>query len=491
MRVMSLLPFFMVVNIVCLFGFNDHPISTTKAVAMTTSVVAFSMDAMFGRTNTLRRRMRATSSASFCLSHIHKRAKESQMFTSRLKMSKTSDDEDGDGGKNDPSLSSSGGVGDEKGAEPQQQSSSMYQRGAISGVSVSPKGFHVMLDTSQGIIPLPVTPADGQDSYAATSPESLTIIQLLSGVDMAGAILPPETLAKMVVLYAELQPFSLLLAGDDDGSDGRAGSGNDSAVEIVLNFIKKSLPDGVSSYSEAHPWQQSRIRLPQVTLDQLTLSYDANEDKWVCGLECAIKESNVPSSSTNPSEKGGVSWSDIDAKRNGPQLLSIPSSADIVRPVSYNYDADTSELFTCLALSLRYKAPVVITNARQAFEAKKVLSPDDMDETFPQRTTVANLQSTSSRVTENIERGFEIHKLTGALQIAMKMGDQGAVDKIRAKLDEYDSMDSLPTTLSSASSSSSPSPPQSPPSSSTNSTDMGIDIDEGTLDDDLDQNILQ
>ncbi|KAL3900446.1 MAG: hypothetical protein SGARI_006243, partial [Bacillariaceae sp.] len=65
---------------------------------------------------------------------------------------------------------------------------------------------------------------------------------------------------------------------------------------------------------------------------------------------------------------------------------------------------------------------------------------------FPQRTTVGKLQQQSSRVTENIERGFEIHKLQGALTIAMKMGDEKAVEKIRAKLDEYDSMQDLPTT---------------------------------------------
>jgi hypothetical protein len=93
-------------------------------------------------------------------------------------------------------------------------------------------------------------------------------------------------------------------------------------------------------------------------------------------------------------------------------------------------------------LALRYKAPIVLENLGD------VDVPKDLDQDFPQRTTVAKLQQQSTRVTQNIERGFEIHKLTGALQIAMKLGDQGAVEKIRAKLDEYDSMSDLPTTTS-------------------------------------------
>ena len=87
------------------------------------------------------------------------------------------------------------------------------------------------------------------------------------------------------------------------------------------------------------------------------------------------------------------------------------------------------------------------------------------------------MQQQSTRVTENIERGFEIHKLQGALSIAMKMGDQQAVEKIRAKLDEYDSMQDLPTTTATT-------------TSATTLEDDHKEDDQGSLDD-LDKNILQ
>ena len=272
----------------------------------------------------------------------------------------------------------------------------LLERVSITGVSVSLKGFHVLMDTTKGVLPMPIT-RDPQDSYAATSPESLTIIQLLSGVDMAGAILPPETLAKMVVMSCELLPEFLASPVQCD----------------VLAEIQKSLPKDHPSFSEAHPWVQSRVSLPQVTLDQLTLRYE--QDSWQCQLECALKDF-------------------------GP--MSVSATPEIVQPVCYQYESDTSALFTCLALALRYRAPIAVENLGE------VEFPHDLDKDFPQRTTVAKLQKQSTRVTQNIERGFEIHKLQGALQIAMKMGDQGAVERIRAKLDEFDSMDDLPTTSS-------------------------------------------
>ena len=268
----------------------------------------------------------------------------------------------------------------------------------VAGVSVSPTGFHVMLNTTKGVLPIPIT-RDPQDAYAATSPESLTIIQLLSGVDMAGAILPPETLAKMTVLSCELLPEFL----------------SSPTQCAVVEYIQKVLPEGQTSFSEAHPWIQARFKLPQVTLDQLGLTYEKESGSWRCRLACALKEFGQ---------------------------LNVVATPEIVRPVCYNYDAETSPLFTCIALALRYKAPIVVENFGD------VQVPKDLDKDFPQRTTVANIQKQSSRVTQNIERGFEIHKLTGALQIAMKLGDQGAVKKIRAKLDEYDSLNELPTTTS-------------------------------------------
>ena len=83
-----------------------------------------------------------------------------------------------------------------------------------------------------GILPLPIT-RDPQDAYAATSPQALTLIQLLSGVDMAGAILPPETLSKMAVLHCELVPE--LFASPSQ--------------RAVVEYIQKSLPKDQKCFS--------------------------------------------------------------------------------------------------------------------------------------------------------------------------------------------------------------------------------------------------
>jgi hypothetical protein len=60
-------------------------------------------------------------------------------------------------------------------------------------------------------------------------------------------------------------------------------------------------------------------------------------------------------------------------------------------------------------------------------------------------TTVDRLQQTSSRVTANIEKSFQINQLQAALRIALEKGDAQAAVKIRAQLDIQDSMEDLPT----------------------------------------------
>ena len=104
----------------------------------------------------------------------------------------------------------------------------------------------------------------------------------------------------------------------------------------------------------------------------------------------------------------------------------------------------------------------------------------ELEKEFPKRTTVNKLQQQSTRVAQNIERGFEIHKLQGALQIAMKLGDEKAVEKIRAKLDEYDSMDSLPTTTTTTTT-----------TTTVDDTNIAETDDDDDRLDDLDKNILQ
>lgn len=349
------------------------------------------------------------------------------------------------------------------------------ERLSLAGVSISaqPPGFFVLLQAAQqgSYLPLAIT-LDPQDAYATTSPESLTLVQLLSNVDMAGAILPPETLAKLVVLSCESVPELFLEEPQRQVLEAvhaslrkvKAGMSTSASTTSRSNDAASSDNDDTSneldesiSYADAHPWLQSRVQLPQVTLDELVLSYEGKGDdetkdsvraslsspsSWQCTLKCKVKSISG--------------------------TISVRATPELIQAVSYNYDErGSSALFIGIALALRYKSPIVLQQRQQQQQQQKApieeceenttgggttitipFVPDaaTLDELFPQRTTVAKLHQSSKRVTQNIEKGFEIHKLTKALEIARRLGDTKAEAKIRAELDKRDSFQELPTT---------------------------------------------
>jgi hypothetical protein len=373
---------------------------------------------------------------------------------------------------------------------------SMERISSMVGVSVSPQGFQVVLKTAttQRYLVIPVT-SSHEDSSTTTTPEALTMIQLVNGVDMAGMILPPDVLAKMVVLNCEeaaedeLEEWEAEHRIEDEDDDEDEYEDDDDPISDrelpelvtklskvqhqVLSFVQGSLSafqssssstssTPFSSYTEAHPWVQNKLRLPIVTLDQvkLVLQQDNQDDddttvqiKDVI-LECAIR----PIGSS----------------------LMFSLTESVTSQVCHHYDAafGTSQAFLAVALALRYRAPMVLEYAQPSSTLKRTASSlqppdatlpysraprsilpsrlvktrDDVSQILPQWATIQKLQSSSRRVSLNIEQGFEIHKLQGALRIAMQQGDQKAIQLIRAKLDEYDSMEDLPTTSSSSSS---------------------------------------
>lgn len=278
-----------------------------------------------------------------------------------------------------------------EGAEP------MLRRASIEGVSLAPQGFWAMLRVAQdGYLPWQVTD-DPQDAHAATSAESLTLIQLLSGVDMAGAILPPDVLARLVVMECEN-----IANNEEEG-------GFDEIAEDILYFVQESLPNATLPYSQAHEWVQSRAKLPMASLDEVMVNTQENS----FSLTCSIRDFGT---------------------------LTFSPTNEMLEKVLYQFSPETSLAFTSLALALRYKAPVSVLQMPQ-----EGISLDALQQKFPMYATTSSLQKKSNQVQENIVRGFEINKLQGALRIAMERGDHQAAMKIRAALDEYDSMDQLPT----------------------------------------------
>mmetsp|Transcript_4125 Transcript_4125/g.6035 ORF Transcript_4125/g.6035 Transcript_4125/m.6035 type:complete len:482 (+) Transcript_4125:189-1634(+) len=134
--------------------------------------------------------------------------------------------------------------------------------------------------------------------------------------------------------------------------------------------------------------------------------------------------------------------------------VTICPTPNIVEEISYEFDDKTSTNFLCLALALRYRAPIVLetwedgdssTEGASSSSANFIESQEELNENFPLFKTVESLKDQSNRVHENIERGFEIQKLTGALRIAMEKGDKAAASMIQEKLDQFDSLDELPT----------------------------------------------
>mmetsp|Transcript_14466 Transcript_14466/g.20397 ORF Transcript_14466/g.20397 Transcript_14466/m.20397 type:complete len:420 (-) Transcript_14466:73-1332(-) len=331
--------------------------------------------------------------------------------------------------------------------------STSIRRLSVSGVSVSKDGFWVFFkapspvvssesspttengddeeneksnsDAVSKILPLQVT-SDPQDAAAATSAESLTLLQLISGVDMAGPILPPEVLARMALLYCE--DFERVLEVDVDPEEAAR---RNKVLEWIQKTIEQSLPEGSSrpqAYSECNVWQRSKIKLPKVSLDQVCLQQQSSASssnnngevvhQWV--LQCSIPEIGK---------------------------VTVCPTPNIVEEASFEFDNTTSTNFLCLALALRYRAPIVLeTLDDEGVEGSPFLnSPEELSEKFPMFKTVESLQDQSNRVHENIERGFEIQKLTGALRIAMEKGDEAAAKMIQEKLDKFDSLDDLPT----------------------------------------------
>ena len=158
--------------------------------------------------------------------------------------------------------------------------SSIDKRFEVRGVSVSPVGFLVLLSVNdlsskniesvrmkrkqenndnRATICIRVS-NDKADEMHCSSPEALTIVQLLSGVDMAGAVLPPQLLQHLVALHCSV--FEDVI--DDD------------AYVLMRKAISQVLKD--TPYLEATQWQLNQIRYPKVVLKGLKLSLPSDHD---------------------------------------------------------------------------------------------------------------------------------------------------------------------------------------------------------------------
>jgi hypothetical protein len=329
-------------------------------------------------------------------------------------------------------------------------------RAAFAGVAVSPTGFWVMLRVgTDQYWPVQVTVTKSTtstttatagdtgdpDRPAVTSPEALTLLQLLAGVDMAGAILPPELLSRILIGVCDDDHDN----DDYHGTDDQTDKDKDNAKRIVRDLVRRSSnwPDQApvnTAYLELPDWWQNSIRLPVCTLDEIQYIYRDTSTSITstgCGgtweYQCQVQDVGPQTVIPTCHVLQKVAWSD-------PATVTAATADD---DETEHVPCGEQAAFFALALALRYQAPIRLSLSA-AVSDSLFLSHDQVIEQFPLYRSRDKLQETSATVTKNIERGFEIHKLQRALQIAIAKQDVTAAAKIRVRLDEMDSLQDLP-----------------------------------------------
>jgi hypothetical protein len=311
----------------------------------------------------------------------------------------------------------------------------------VAGVSVSSTGFYVILQANAShYLPVRVTD-DAMDESSATSPQALTILQLLARVDMAGAILPPDTLAKIVVLTLEeeIDQQQQDDFGDSALQETRPTLASSTPVgSAVLKLVQERLNKldytNATTYGELleYPWLQSRVSLPTVTLDELILSPQPSRSSSGTSSASTVKSFTLVCSVKNL--KVG-------------SALSVELTESVCESVSYEYRPNGVSLaFVAVGLALRYRSPIELALTEGLDREEAALSTlDEILVKFPLYRSAAQLRQTTERVTSNIEKGLKVNQLQAALRIALQKEDFAAATKIRRALDEMDSMSDLPT----------------------------------------------
>lgn len=322
------------------------------------------------------------------------------------------------------------------------------RRLGLTGVSVSEGGFAVLwgLANANGekvYWPWYVTTSQAGDKKAVTSAQALTLCQLIAGIDLAGSRLPADLLAQVTVLSCEQDDDDDVPSSLEDRFSTAADPDNHDTVERLVQDMQRQVqsiqrqwfPKEAAkaskplSYTDAPGWIRARVRLPVCTLDQIIVEPNADSN----GLFQVSFHVQV---------RG---YGRLVVEHVTDQVLS-----DVLEPLydDYTFSDETRRAFLATALSLRYKAPVLLEHDHDATDDQNEDNNDlfvkDATQAFPLYTTVAKVQTPSDRVVSHIEKSWEVHQLQAAYQIAIKKKDMKAVAKIRAKLDEMEEMSELP-----------------------------------------------
>lgn len=314
------------------------------------------------------------------------------------------------------------------------------------GVSVSSKGFVSLLslplstnniDPTRQITILPIEiSSNKEDEFSASSLEALTFVQLLSGIDVASeGSLSVQTLQRIAAFYASSPSLE----------EDQFYNHNKDAVTIMREVFKDE------DYWNATTWSKSRVNYPKVGLDELQISSipsSPESHNLQFELKCRVKDKPLTIVLTNNIVRQyGKFFS----------LPSLPTQTSSEKNVQ-NKEFDSLNAFLSLSLALRYKSPVTLSSIdslldtfvyqiKEKNKANPMPKTDEEEEQlkltllerrYPKWKSVTSLSLQSSMTQKTVEKGFEVHRLEGALKIALERNDLKAAEKIKQKMKEYD-----------------------------------------------------
>jgi hypothetical protein len=244
---------------------------------------------------------------------------------------------------------------------------------------------------------------------------------------LAGTVLPPEVLAQVVVVACEEEREEK--DAETTTEIRQITQWVEHAVQEawdrqVLNNPKQyAEPEQSWRYTDQTAWIQSRVRLPEVTLDELlVIAHSSSADQYYSfELQCTV----------------GLDDSNEISVR-------VVLSDAVLQDICYEYRPQVSQAFTALALALRYKSPITVVVSSS--HPNTSLTRTELLARFPAYRESQQVLQPADRSVAVLERGLEIHQLQAAWQLARQRGDDMATTKIRLALDELDrqSLNELP-----------------------------------------------
>ena len=231
-------------------------------------------------------------------------------------------------------------------------------------------------DTDSNNIKIPSLFKENVDQTSVTTPEALTFLQLINGVDMATPILPPDTLSLLCVWYAFLLDdesnceSGIVEVEDELGLDQTSDSNPPDFVlslEYIRSFVKTMLfditgaMDENSNYLNISQWQRGKVRLPdvrlrgvrveeiEVTRTEQPIEAEVQTIPLQFTLECSVDDGsktfqlplfNIPDS---------FGSNDLRSRED------VQVSEKVLQNLCHNFNNETSAAFVALSLYHRYQ----------------------------------------------------------------------------------------------------------------------------------------